>query len=152
MSDAPFRIIGTPRFGGILVVSDHASNRVPEGIDLGIAPNLLEQHIAIDIGVAAVDWFAISIGTNMPLPSFPSPVTATPFRATTSTTPRARPGWTATSAPTTLRWPISSMTARRHLSCHCIALHRILQVIPRNGARGLSAFSTTATIARRGSR
>ena len=54
MSDAPFRIIGTPRFGGILVVSDHASNRVPEGIDLGIAPNLLEQHIAIDIGVAAV--------------------------------------------------------------------------------------------------
>lgn len=48
------RILGTPRFGGILVVSDHASNHVPPDIDLGIAPALLEQHIAIDIGVAEV--------------------------------------------------------------------------------------------------
>ena len=54
MSDAPYRLVGTPRFGGVLVVSDHASNRVPEGIDLGIAPELLDQHIAIDIGVAEV--------------------------------------------------------------------------------------------------
>lgn len=53
MEDA-FRILGTPRFGGILVVSDHASNRVPESIDLGIDPALLDQHIAIDIGVAGV--------------------------------------------------------------------------------------------------
>ena len=43
-----------PRFGGILVVSDHASNRVPDDIDLGIDPALLEQHIAVDIGVGAV--------------------------------------------------------------------------------------------------
>ena len=43
-----------PRFGGILVVSDHASNRVPGDIDLGIDPALLEQHIAVDIGVGAV--------------------------------------------------------------------------------------------------
>ena len=54
MSDAPYRIVGTPRFGGILVVSDHASNRVPEGIDLGIDPALLDQHIALDIGVGAI--------------------------------------------------------------------------------------------------
>jgi predicted N-formylglutamate amidohydrolase len=49
-----YRIVGTPRFGGILVVSDHASNRVPEGVDLGIPPELLDEHIAIDIGVGAI--------------------------------------------------------------------------------------------------
>ena len=54
MSAESWLLLGTPRFGGILVVSDHASNRVPEDIDLGIDPGLLEQHIAIDIGVAAV--------------------------------------------------------------------------------------------------
>jgi predicted N-formylglutamate amidohydrolase len=49
-----FRLVGSPRFGGILVVADHASNRVPADIDLGIDPALLDQHIAVDIGVAAV--------------------------------------------------------------------------------------------------
>ena len=49
-----FRIVGTPRFGGLLVVSDHASNRVPDDIDLGIDPALLDQHIASDLGVAGV--------------------------------------------------------------------------------------------------
>ena len=49
-----WRLLGTPRFGGILVVSDHASNRVPDDVDLGIDPALLSQHIAVDIGVAAV--------------------------------------------------------------------------------------------------
>lgn len=53
MTDA-FRLIGTPRFGGIMVVSDHASNRVPDDIDLGIDPALLDQHIAVDIGVAGI--------------------------------------------------------------------------------------------------
>lgn len=53
MSDA-FRLVGTPRFGGILVVADHASNRVPDDIDLGIDPSLLTQHIAVDIGVREV--------------------------------------------------------------------------------------------------
>ncbi|MFY7838384.1 MAG: N-formylglutamate amidohydrolase [Novosphingobium sp.] len=53
MSEA-YTIIGSPRFGGILVVSDHASNRVPEDIDLGIDADLLRQHVAIDIGVAEV--------------------------------------------------------------------------------------------------
>ncbi|WP_225206323.1 N-formylglutamate amidohydrolase [Novosphingobium huizhouense] len=54
MEHEAFRILGTPRFGGILVVSDHASNRVPADIDLGIAPELLDQHVAIDIGVGAI--------------------------------------------------------------------------------------------------
>ena len=49
-----YRIVGTPRFGGILIVADHASNRVPEGIDLGIDPALLDLHIAHDIGVLGV--------------------------------------------------------------------------------------------------
>ena len=49
-----FRLIGTPRFGGILVVSDHASNRVPDDIALGIDPALLDLHIAVDIGVGAI--------------------------------------------------------------------------------------------------
>jgi len=49
-----WRLIGIPRFGGILVVSDHASNRVPDDIDLGIQPELLTQHVALDIGVAEV--------------------------------------------------------------------------------------------------
>ena len=49
-----YRILGTPRFGGVLVVSDHASGHVPPDIDLGIDPALLTQHIALDIGVAEV--------------------------------------------------------------------------------------------------
>lgn len=49
-----YRLIGAPRFGGILVVSDHASNAVPDDIDLGISPALLDQHIAVDIGVGAI--------------------------------------------------------------------------------------------------
>jgi predicted N-formylglutamate amidohydrolase len=34
----------------ILLICDHASAVVPDGIDLGIAPDLLNKHIAIDIG------------------------------------------------------------------------------------------------------
>jgi predicted N-formylglutamate amidohydrolase len=49
-----FRLLGEPRFGGILIVADHASNRVPDGIVLGIPPELMDQHMALDIGVAAV--------------------------------------------------------------------------------------------------
>jgi predicted N-formylglutamate amidohydrolase len=37
-----------------LLIADHASNHVPKGINLGIAPALLDQHIAIDLGVAAL--------------------------------------------------------------------------------------------------
>jgi predicted N-formylglutamate amidohydrolase len=35
-------------------IADHASNFVPKDIELGIAPELLEQHIAVDIGVEGV--------------------------------------------------------------------------------------------------
>ena len=54
MTGANFDLLGQPCFGGVLVVSDHASNCVPEDIDLGIAPDLLTQHVAVDIGVAQV--------------------------------------------------------------------------------------------------
>ncbi len=46
------RIEGADR--GLLLVCDHASNAVPAGIDPGIDPALLETHIALDIGAAAV--------------------------------------------------------------------------------------------------
>ncbi len=36
----------------LLLLCDHASNAVPADIDLGIAPELLDLHIAIDIGAA----------------------------------------------------------------------------------------------------
>ena len=55
MSDEPAcRVVGTPQTGGIVIIGDHASNRVPPGIDLGIDPALLDQHMALDIGVAGV--------------------------------------------------------------------------------------------------
>lgn len=54
MSEEAFRLVGSPRFGGILIVADHASNRVPDDIDLRIDPALLSQHIAVDIGVREV--------------------------------------------------------------------------------------------------
>jgi predicted N-formylglutamate amidohydrolase len=49
-----FCIAGQPTAGGILVVSDHASNRVPSDIELLIDPRLLSEHVAVDIGVAGV--------------------------------------------------------------------------------------------------
>jgi predicted N-formylglutamate amidohydrolase len=49
-----FCIAGEPEQGGILIVSDHASNRVPDDIDLGIDDALLDEHVAIDIGVSRV--------------------------------------------------------------------------------------------------
>ncbi|HEU4958788.1 MAG TPA: N-formylglutamate amidohydrolase [Sphingomonas sp.] len=36
--------------GDVLLLCDHASNVVPEGIELGITPDLLDLHIAVDIG------------------------------------------------------------------------------------------------------
>jgi predicted N-formylglutamate amidohydrolase len=40
--------------GPVLLLGDHASNAVPADIDLGIDPALLDKHIAVDIGSAAV--------------------------------------------------------------------------------------------------
>lgn len=39
---------------GILLLCDHASNFVPDDIDLGVEVDLLDLHIAIDIGAADV--------------------------------------------------------------------------------------------------
>ena len=59
-----WRLVGTPRRGGLLVVADHASNRVPEDIHLGIDPAVMTQHIAVDIGVAGVaERMAVREGT-----------------------------------------------------------------------------------------
>ncbi|MEP7349036.1 MAG: N-formylglutamate amidohydrolase [Sphingorhabdus sp.] len=54
MIDLPYRILGEPEPGAILIVGDHASNHVPPGVLLDIDPALLTDHIAWDIGVAAV--------------------------------------------------------------------------------------------------
>jgi predicted N-formylglutamate amidohydrolase len=49
-----FLQIGTPSPGGIVCVADHASNKVPDDIVLGIPAYLLHEHIAVDIGTAAI--------------------------------------------------------------------------------------------------
>lgn len=54
VKDLPYRIVGEPDRGGLLIVGDHASNRIPQGVDLGIATPELDRHIALDIGVADV--------------------------------------------------------------------------------------------------
>ncbi|MXO59511.1 N-formylglutamate amidohydrolase [Altererythrobacter salegens] len=54
MCKEAFCIAGESQAGGVLIVSDHASDRVPDDIDLGIDPELLNEHVAIDIGVAGV--------------------------------------------------------------------------------------------------
>lgn len=52
---APYRQLGRMEpAGGIVCVADHASNHVPQDIDLGIAEHLLDAHIAVDIGVEAI--------------------------------------------------------------------------------------------------
>lgn len=50
----PFRQVGDIRPGGIVCIADHASNHVPAGMDLGIEPALMHDHIALDIGVEGV--------------------------------------------------------------------------------------------------
>ncbi|MBD59201.1 MAG: N-formylglutamate amidohydrolase [Citromicrobium sp.] len=50
----PFIRVGTPQRGGTIAVADHASNLVPDDIELGIPEELMERHIAVDIGTAGV--------------------------------------------------------------------------------------------------
>lgn len=53
----PYEIIEpNPELPGqnIVIVADHASNHVPDGIDLAVPTGVMEQHVAIDIGVASV--------------------------------------------------------------------------------------------------
>ncbi|MEX0342970.1 MAG: N-formylglutamate amidohydrolase [Erythrobacter sp.] len=56
IDNLPYRQVGTEdlRPGGLLCVADHASNFVPEGIELGIDRRLMDQHIALDIGVEGI--------------------------------------------------------------------------------------------------
>jgi predicted N-formylglutamate amidohydrolase len=54
MSETVFRHIGEARPGGIVAVCDHASNRVPEVIELGVSVATLDKHVAWDIGVGGV--------------------------------------------------------------------------------------------------
>ena len=49
-----FRLVGEPQIGGILIAADHASNRVPDDIDLGVPPAIMDEHVAVDIGVAGI--------------------------------------------------------------------------------------------------
>jgi predicted N-formylglutamate amidohydrolase len=51
MSQAWTDIAGDPA-SGMLLIGDHASNHLPDGYDLGVSPEVMEQHVAIDIGVA----------------------------------------------------------------------------------------------------
>lgn len=55
-------MLGRPLPGGILLVADHASAHVPKDINLGIAPALLQDHIAVDRGVAAVATLLVGRG------------------------------------------------------------------------------------------
>jgi predicted N-formylglutamate amidohydrolase len=43
-------IAGDPA-SGLLLIADHASNHVPDGIDLGVPATVMREHVAIDIGV-----------------------------------------------------------------------------------------------------
>ncbi len=49
-----WHVIGNAPLGDVLIVADHASNRIPAGIDLGIDRALLSTHIGWDIGVASL--------------------------------------------------------------------------------------------------
>ncbi|MXO83733.1 N-formylglutamate amidohydrolase [Altererythrobacter aestiaquae] len=54
MDDLPYRQVGEPRRGGIVCVADHASNYVPDDIELGIAKGLIDTHIGYDIGTGGI--------------------------------------------------------------------------------------------------
>jgi predicted N-formylglutamate amidohydrolase len=50
----PWDDIVGPSRSPFLLIADHASNHVPAGIDLGIDPARLDEHIAVDLGVASL--------------------------------------------------------------------------------------------------
>ena len=56
IDNLPYRQVGTDdlRPGGLLCVVDHASNYVPDDLELGIDGALLNDHIALDIGVEGI--------------------------------------------------------------------------------------------------
>lgn len=54
MDDLPYRQVGEPQPGRIVCVADHASNFVPDDIELGVPRELLDSHIALDIGTEGI--------------------------------------------------------------------------------------------------
>lgn len=54
LDDKPFRQVGEPVPGRIVCVADHASNFVPEDVELGVDRALLETHIGYDIGTGGI--------------------------------------------------------------------------------------------------
>ena len=55
MTDLPYRLLNEDGPAPLVLICDHASNRVPAGYgDLGLRPAELERHIAWDIGAAAI--------------------------------------------------------------------------------------------------
>lgn len=54
IEETSFKQMGTLTRGGIVCVADHASNHVPDDMELGVAPDLMDSHIAVDIGVNGV--------------------------------------------------------------------------------------------------
>ncbi|MXO56853.1 N-formylglutamate amidohydrolase [Pontixanthobacter gangjinensis] len=50
IDELPYRRVGEAKRGGIVCVADHASNFVPDDVVLGIPSELLDTHIAVDIG------------------------------------------------------------------------------------------------------
>ncbi|WP_379554644.1 N-formylglutamate amidohydrolase [Qipengyuania sp. DGS5-3] len=50
IEESPFKQIGEVGHNTLLCVADHASNFVPEDIELGIDSKLLDTHIGVDIG------------------------------------------------------------------------------------------------------
>lgn len=56
INNLPYRQVGADdlRPGGLLCVADHASNYVPDSIELGIDHGLLNDHIALDIGIEGI--------------------------------------------------------------------------------------------------
>ena len=54
--DPPFERIDGDRAGGLLLLCDHASNRVPPPYgDLGLASSAFSRHIAYDIGARSIE-------------------------------------------------------------------------------------------------
>ena len=58
---APYDILGDPA-APILIIGDHASNHVPDDIDLGLPPEAMDEHVALDIGVARVAALLVGRG------------------------------------------------------------------------------------------
>lgn len=55
MTDLPYRLVNEAGPAPMVIICDHASNRVPAGYgDLGLPAAAFERHIAWDIGAAAI--------------------------------------------------------------------------------------------------